>query len=164
MQILNNKDRIGGILLLAFSLVYLRYAFDLPVDETAGDESFSARTLPIGLSVSAIIFSLVQLINSVHGNEENSISAAIRGFRWKPMVLLTLLLVAYAQLFEILGFIASGFAFLMAGFLILGERRIVFSASVAGGLVFFLWLLLAKVFGLYLDSGDLFRAMTGWLS
>ena len=80
------------------------------------------------------------------------------------MVLLTLLLVAYAQLFEILGFILSSFAFLMAGFLILGERRIVFGASVAGGLVLFLWLLLAKVFGLYLDSGNLFRAISGWLS
>ena len=164
MQLLDNKDRIGGVLLLAFSLVYLRYALDLPIDETAGDTSFSARTLPIGHSVSAIVFSLIQLFNSLRASDANSISGAIRDYRWKPMVLLTSLLVAYAQFFELLGFILSSFIFLVTGFLILGERRLIFSAAVAGGLLLFLWLMLAKVFGLYLDSGNLFRAMAGWLS
>ena len=49
MYLLNNKDRVGSLLILVFAIVYLKYALDLPLDPTAGDDSFNARTLPVGL-------------------------------------------------------------------------------------------------------------------
>jgi putative tricarboxylic transport membrane protein len=161
MQLLDNKDRIGSLLVLAFALVYLRYALVLPLDPTAGDDAFTARTLPVGLSVAAILFAIIQLFLSTRKGAENRISTAVHGFSWRPMLWLVLLMAVYSVVFDLLGFILSSFLFLQLGFLILGERRILMSTAIAAGLVLFLWVMLNQVFGLYLDSGDLYRALFG---
>ena len=161
MGILDNKDRVGGLLLLAFSVAYLRYAWVLPLDPTATDESFTARTLPIGLAVTAILFSLVQLSLSAHAKTDARISDAVRGFNWKPMLSLVAVMAVYSAVFDTLGFALSSFLFLQFGFLILGERRFLLSGAVAAGLVTFLWVMLTQVFGLYLDSGELYRMLFG---
>lgn len=161
MQLLNNKDRVGSLLLLVFSLVYLRYALELPLDPTADDESFSARTLPVGLSVAAIVFALVDFVLGARRDGDTRISEAVKGFNWVPALLLVLLMVVYSLVFDSVGFILASYLFLQLGFLILGERRYLLSAIVAAGLVLFLWLLLTQVFGLYLDSGDLYRFVVG---
>lgn len=161
MQFLDNKDRIGSLLVLAFSIAYLRYALVLPLDLTAGVESFTPRTLPIGLSVSAILFSLVQLSMSVGQGGGNRVSEAVRGFNWKPILLLILVMGIYALAFDVLGFLLASFLFLLSGFLILGERRLLLSATVAASLVLLLWAILTQLFGLYLDAGDLYRLIAG---
>ena len=161
MRVLDNKDRVGGLLLLAFSVAYLRYAWVLPVDPTAVDEAFSAKTLPIGLAVAAIFFSLVQLASSTRDSTGARISDAVQGFNWRPTLLLIALMAVYALSFDVLGFALSSLVFLQVGFLILGERRYLLSFAVAAGLVLFLWVMLTQVFGLYLDQGDLLRMLTG---
>ncbi len=157
MQLIDNKDRIGSLLILAFSVVYLRYALVLPLDPTASVESFTPRTLPIGLSVAAILFSLVQILLSFGQDGDNRLSVAVRDFNWKPTLLLILLMGAYAFVFDALGFLLSSFLFLLCGFLILGERRFLLAAGIAASLVLFLWAILTQLFGLYLDAGDLYR-------
>ena len=67
MRVLDNKDRVGGLLLLAFSVAYLRYAWVLPVDPTAADEAFSAKTLPIGLAVTATVGVAVYFVGEADG-------------------------------------------------------------------------------------------------
>lgn len=161
MRILDNKDRAGGLLLLVFSVAYLRYAWVLPLDPTATSGSFTPRTLPIGLAVAAILFSLIQLFLSMRPESDARISLSVKGYRWTPMLLLVAVMTAYSLVFELLGFVLSSFLFLQLGFLILGERRILLSAAVAGGLVFFLWAMLTQVFGLYLDVGNLYRMLFG---
>jgi putative tricarboxylic transport membrane protein len=159
MQILDHKDRLGSLLILAFSIVYMRYALVLPVDPLAGEVSFTARTLPVGLAAAAIAFSFLQLILSVRTGDEVRVSRAVKGYRWRPTVLLILAMSAYATLFGVLGFLLSSFLFLSAGFFILGERRWLLTVSIAGILVGFLWVLLTQVFGLHLDAGDIFRPL-----
>ena len=161
MRILDNKDRVGSLLVLGFALVYLRYALVLPLDPFAGDDSFTARTLPVGLSVAAILFSIIQLALSTRKGGEDRISEAVQGFNWRPTLWLVLLMSVYSVVFEFLGFIVCSFLFLQLGFLILGERRILLSTSVASILVVFLWVMLTQVFGLYLDSGNLYRSLVG---
>lgn len=161
MRVLNNKDRAGSLLLLAFSLAYLRFALVLPLDPTAGVESFSARTLPVGLAIATILFSILQLFLSARAPGEASISAAVRGFNWRPTLLLILTMGVYSLVFDLLGFIVSSYLFLQTGFLILGERRLLLSAAIAALLVFFLWFTLTQVFGLFLDAGDLYRFVVG---
>lgn len=161
MRLLDNKDRIGSLLVLAFSVVYLRFALVLPLDPTAGIESFTPRTLPIGLSVSAILFSLVQLSISFGQGSEDRVSEAVRGFNWRPTLLLILVMGIYALVFDVLGFLVSSFLFLLTGFLILGERRLLLSAAIASSLVLLLWAILTQLFGLYLDAGDLYRLIAG---
>ena len=160
MGVLDNKDRAGALLILAFSMVYLRYALVLPLDPTATDESFNARTLPTGLAIAAILFSLVQLALPSRATDVR-ISSAVKGFNWKPMLLLIVAMGVYSLVFDALGFALSSFLFLQVGFLILGERRYLLSAAVAAGLVTFLWVILTQVFGLYLDAGDLYRLIAG---
>lgn len=164
MHLLNNKDRVGSLLLLVFSFAYLRYALDLPLDPTAADESFSARTLPVGLSVAAIAFALIELFLSARRPHDSRISEAVEGFRWQPALLLILLMGIYSFVFDILGFILSSYLFLHFGFLILGERRLLLSAVVAAGLVMFLWLMLTQAFGIYLDPGNLYRFLAGLIN
>jgi hypothetical protein len=164
MQILDNKDRVGSLLVLAFSCAYLRYALVLPLDPTAADDSFSARTLPVGLAVAAIVFSIVQLFLSTRRKTDTRISEAVKGFNWQPVLLLILAMGIYSVAFGGLGFVLSSFLFLQTGFLILGERRYLLSAAIAASLVLSLWAMLTQVFGLYLDTGDLYRALFGSVS
>lgn len=161
MRLLDNKDRIGSLLVLAFSVVYLRYALVLPLDPTAGGESFTPRTLPIGLSAAAILFSVVQLAMSAGQGAGNRVSDAVRGFNWKPTLGLILVMGVYALVFDVLGFLVSSFLFLLCGFAILGERRLLLSIGVAALLVLLLWAILTQLFGLYLDTGDLYRWVAG---
>lgn len=161
MQILDNKDRVGGLLILAFAVAYLRYALVLPLDPTDPNASFTSRTLPVGLAVASIVFAVVQLAMSFRGGSGGSIREAVRGYRWRPMLLLLVLMLSYSLMFQTLGFLVSSFAFLLLGFFIMGERRIILSVVVAGGLVTLLWVLLTQAFGLFLDPGDLMRAIVG---
>lgn len=156
---LNNKDRIGSMLLLVFSFLYLRYAIELPLDPTAGDESFSARTLPIGLSIAAIVFALLEIFLSTRRAGDRRISISVQGFNWAPTLLLVLSMGIYSVVFDTLGFIVSSFLFLQSGFLILGERRLLLSGVIAAGLVGALWLILAQMFSIFLDPGDLYRML-----
>lgn len=155
--LIDNKQRVGALLLLAFSVAYLRLAMSIPVDPTGSHEVFSARTLPLGLSAATILLSLLQLVLPAAGDEK--ISDAARGLSWRPAVLLVVLMAAYALLFEVLGFVLASVLFLQAGFVILGERRWLRSLAVSTGLVVFMWFVLSRVFGLYLDSGAIFRVL-----
>ena len=157
MRLLDNKDRAGSLLILAFSSAYLRYALVIPLDPTASVESFTPRTLPVGLAIVAIIFAFVQLFLSARQGEENRISTAVRAFNWRPAILLILAMAVYAMVFDVLGFLPASFLFLLSGFYILGERRILLGTAVAAALVLFLWATLTQLFGLYLQPGDLFR-------
>ena len=157
--LIDNKQRVGALLLLAFSVAYLRQAMSIPVDPTGSHEVFSARTLPIGLAAATILLSLLQLVLPVAGDEK--IRAAVRGLSWRPAVLLILLMAAYALLFDVLGFVLASVLFLQGGSMILGERRWLRSVAVSVGLVVFMWVVLSVVFGLYLDNGAIFRALTG---
>lgn len=161
MRILDNKDRAGSLLMLVFSFAYLRHALVLPLDPTASVESFTPRTMPVGLAICAILFAFVQLFLTTRQDAENRISHAVRGFNWRPAMLLILTMAVYALVFDVLGFLTGSFLFLLLGFLILGERRIILSAGAAAALVLFLWAVLTQLFGLYLDPGDVYRLVAG---
>lgn len=158
-RLIDNKQRLGAFLLLAFSIAYFRLAISIPLDSAAADEVFSARTLPVGLAVATILLSLMQLC--MPADADDRISVAAKGLRWRPAILLVLLMAGYALTFDFLGFLLASVAFLQAGFMILGERRIVRSFVVSAGLVIFMWLLLTQVFGLFLDDGAIYRAIYG---
>jgi putative tricarboxylic transport membrane protein len=109
--------------------------------------------------VAAILLCLLQLSLSLCAARDARVSDAVRGYRWLPPLLLVAAMSAYAWLFTVLGFLIASFLFLVAGFVILGERRIIVAASVAAGLVGMLWMLLTVVFGIHLDSGEIVRLL-----
>ncbi len=154
----DNRNRIGALLLLAFALAYLRQAFSIPLDPTAS-EAFTPRTLPMGLASAMIVLALVLLLLPRAGSD--GLVASLRGFRWAPASGLVVLMLLYSLSFAYLGFAIASFLFLMLGFRVLGETRLVVGAAIAGGLVVFLWTLLTQAFGLYIDNGALLRWLSG---
>lgn len=159
ISILNNKDRLGSLLLLAWSLFYLRYSFEIPTT----DAFFTARTLPLGLATAAIICCLLRLLlPSVQTTtEDQSVTAALSNLQWRPVLLLTLLMLVYALSFNVLGFMIASCLFLLTGFIILGEQRWRVAVLLSIGITLGLWLLLTQVFELYLDPGDGYRLLFG---
>lgn len=162
MNVFDNRDRLGNLLLLTFSLVYLRYIFDIPVDTSVQDQVFTARSLPFGLAVLAILCSLFQLASP--STNQPKVSSLVANLQWKSMFLLTILMLIYSLVFSFLGFAIATFLFLIIGFVILGERRLWLGLSVAGGLVLFLWVVLTQLLDLYLDNGTVLRLLFGGAS
>jgi len=161
MRFLDDKDRLGSLIILLFSIVYLRYALLLPTEVLGRAASFNARTLPVGLAVAAIVLSIVQFAVSHRNPREHGFVAGVRGFDWRTAALLTVSMVLYAALFEFFGFLLASTLFLLAGFTIMGERRLVRSTLTAGLISFGLWAVLTRLFNLYLDSGRLVQVLTG---
>ena len=155
----DNKDRVGAVLILAFSLFYLRSSMSIPVNSFDAEIGFTSKTLPIFLGSCALVISLLLLFISYLKSEGDSISEGVPGYDWKPVLALILLMATYVTLFSFLGFVLASALFLQSAFFLLGERRLFVSLSVSLGLVLFLWLLLTQVFGLYLDEGTLYRVL-----
>jgi putative tricarboxylic transport membrane protein len=75
------------------------------------------------------------------------------------MLALILLMAVYVTTFNYLGFVLASALFLQIAFMLLGERRLLLSVCVSLGLILLLWFILTQIFGLYLDSGTLYREL-----
>lgn len=139
-----SKGRIGGVMLLAFCLAYAWLSQDirlLPFQEAA---AFHARTAPeilatigIGLSIWCILF-------------PGDGAPQLRGLDWPRTFAFLGLMVLYGLTVRPLGFIGSTSLFLIAGFALLGERRLIVMLAVAVPLVFLFWLLMSEGLDVYL--------------
>ena len=161
MNFINNKDKVGSSIILLAALVYLNAAFDLPAYQVMGDEIFTASTLPISLSIMTIVVCLFQIFLPASGAADETITDAVAGFRWKPCLLLTGLMLFYSLTFKFLGFSIGTFLFLFIGFSLLKEKRYLLSAAVSAGVAVFMWAILTQLFDIYLDPGNLYRLLTG---
>lgn len=159
MYFFDNKDRLGAFILLVFSLIYLRSSMDIPLDPFDLEVGFTSRSLPIFLSVSAIFISILLVFFSVYDSEAKPVSDELSHIGWRPMLALILLMAVYVTTFNYLGFVLASALFLQIAFMLLGERRLLLSVCVSLGLILFLWFVLTQVFGLYLDSGTLYREL-----
>lgn len=159
MYFFDNKDRLGAFILLVFSLIYLRSSMDIPLDPFDLEVGFTSRSLPIFLSVSAIFISILLVFFSVYDSEAKPVSDELSHIGWRPMLALILLMAVYVTTFNYLGFVLASALFLQIAFMLLGERRLLLSVCVSLGLILFLWFTLTQVFGLYLDSGMLYREL-----
>ena len=146
MNFINNKDKVESSIILLAALVYLNAAFDLPAYHVIGDEIFTASTLPISLSIMTIVVCLFQIFLPASGAADETISDAVAGFRWKPCLLLTGLMLSYSLTFKFLGFSIGTFLFLFIGFSMLKEKRYFLSAGVSAGVAVFMWVVLTRLF------------------
>ena len=161
MRFFDDKERLGTSILLIFSVFYLRHALEISVDPFDMQFGFTSKTLPIFLATTAILVSLYLLFLSFFRARKESLLATVGNLNWIPMLSLIMLMAIYIAVFDYLGFLLSNVLFLLSGFFLLGERRLILSISISLGLVIGLWLLLTQVFGLYLDSGSFYHALRG---
>jgi putative tricarboxylic transport membrane protein len=140
-----SKDRIGGVLLLLFCVTYGLLSQDIRLLPFQANASFTARTMPEVLSVMGIALSLwVIALPSSHEKPE------FAGYKWTTFVLFLASMSIYGLTIRPMGFIVSTSAFLIFGFVLLGERKPLILFLVAVPLVFLFWLLMTKGLNIYL--------------
>ena len=140
------RDRIGALVMLAFSIGYGLMIFRIPLLPFQAEVAFTARTMPQALCLLGVVLSLVLLFKPASG--ETAVKVA--GLKWKTAAALCALMVFYGFTIRSLGFLISTNVFLIGSILILGERRawIILLASLP--IVVFFWVLLTQFLGVYI--------------
>lgn len=131
------KDRIGGMLMLAFCLFYMLKIGDIRLLPFQANQAFTARTLPEALSVLGVGLSV--LIILFPSNKEK---LELRSLNWPLGLAFLVLMSIYGLAVRPMGFLLSTSLFLMAGFAMLGERNILKLVLVAVPLVVAFWALM----------------------
>ncbi len=140
------RDRIGALLLLAFSIFYGVRTLYIPLLPFQADAAFTARSMPWALSVLGVVLSLVLLARRGDGAR---IDAA--GFQWRRAGFLCALMVAYGLTVRPAGFLISTSLFLIGGFVILGERRVWLILVASVPIVVFFWVLMTQFLGVFIE-------------
>ncbi len=146
------RQRIGGLLFVAFSLAYGWFARDIPSLPVDAVEAMSARTLPFVLAAVGTLLGVAMVLAPAPPDAD----LAGRSRRWGPVLALLVSVSMYAALLPWLGFLLATSAFLVAGFVLLGERRPWLLLLGSLPLVGLLWLVLSVGLGVYLAPGRLF--------
>lgn len=138
------NDRIGAIVLLAFSIGYGALIYQIPLLPFQANAAFTAQTLPKALSLLSIVLSLILLFTS-----KNMALPDVVGFKWLNGILICVLMVVYGFSIRPVGFLISTSLFLILSEYILGERRkkiLIFSTI---PVVLFFWYLMSQLLGVY---------------
>ena len=143
--------------MLLFSLAYGLQATQIPLSFLAQQEFFTPRTMPYALAVVGLVLSLLILVlPTADPQGKRSLKEETKGMDWKPAILLVVAMILYGLVMKYLGFIIASIIFLLAGFYILGERRIKRMLLAAIPLVLVLWMLMSMLLGVYIAPGEIF--------
>ena len=157
-----NKEKIGALFIMAFSIAYGIYAFKIPLIFLSQGEALNARTMPYALSSAGFVISLLIIIlPSFDKDKVTSVRQALSGLEWRRTAWLNGLMLVYSLIMPWVGFVIASIIFMAGGIMILGERnfKVILIASVP--LVIVLWFLLTKVLGMYIAPGELFYILGG---
>lgn len=151
------REKVGALVMLLFSTAYGLLALKIPLSFMDQNEFFTSRTMPYALAVLGFILSLlILLLPTVDPAGKQTLKQETRGMDWKKAILLVVAMIVYGLVMKWLGFIISSVVFLMFGFYILGERRILRMALAAIPLVVVLWFIMSALLGVYIAPGELF--------
>lgn len=143
--------------MLLFSISYGLIATNIPLTFLSQQETFTARTMPYGLAVLGIILCFAILVSpTVDPAGKRSLSAETAGMEWSTAILLVVAMFIFGATMKWLGFIIASIIFLLAGFYILGERRVVRMLFAAIPLVLVLWVIMSLLLGVYIAPGEIF--------
>ena len=141
-----SRDRIGALLMLAFSLGYGLMATQIPLLPFQRNQAFTAQTMPEALAILGIALSLALLLKPGGGERQE-----IRGFRWKEAAFVCGLMVAYGFLLRPGGFIIATIAFLFAAMWVLGERRWLVLLGASVPVVIGFWALMTQGLDVFIE-------------
>jgi len=152
------KDKAGALIFLMFSICYGYQAYYIPLYPGEEYEVFTSQTMPKVYALFAILISLLALMIAVLNDTKQKSLAESEPFNvkgWGQCAALLLLMLFYGATLEPLGFVLSTILFLNIGYLIMGERRIkrLLLASVPVVVIF--WLIITKLLGIYLATGNI---------
>lgn len=151
------REKVGALLMLLFSISYGLIATKIPLTFLAQQETFTARTMPYGLSILGAILCLAILVSpTVDPAGKKSLSEETEGMDWSTAILLVIAMFLFGLSMKWLGFIIASILFLLAGFYILGERRYKRMIFAAIPLVLVLWAIMSLLLGVYIAPGEIF--------
>ena len=151
------REKVGALTLLLFSIAYGLLAFKIPLSFLAQQEFFTSRTMPYSLAVLGIVLSLLILVlPTADPSGKKTLKEETAGMDWKKAILLVVAMVVYGLTMKWLGFILASIIFLIAGFYILGERRLKKMILAAVPLVVLLWFIMSTLLGVYIAPGEIF--------
>jgi putative tricarboxylic transport membrane protein len=151
------REKVGALIMLLFSLAYGFQATRIPLSFLSRGEFFTARTMPYALAVAGLILSfLILVLPTVDETGKKSLAEETSGMDWKPAILLVGMMVLYGLVMKWIGFVIASILFLLAGFRVLGEKRIRRMVLAAVPLVLVLWVLMSMLLGVYIAPGELF--------
>lgn len=145
------KDRIGGLLMLTFCLIYAWQSQNIRVLPFQLNSSFHARTMPEVLAVLGIGLSLLVII--FPGDRERF---TFSGQKLGLGLAFLLLMSAYGFAVRPAGFLLATSLFLMTGFAMLGERSITKLLLVSVPLVVCFWVLMNYGLSVFIEPLPVF--------
>ena len=132
-----SKDRIGGLLMLAFCLIYAWQSQNIKLLPFQLNSSFHARTMPEVLAVLGVGLSV--LVIAFPGDKKRfTLTNQKLGLGLAFLLLMSI----YGLAVRPAGFLLSTSLFLMIGFAMLGERSIAKLLLLAVPLVVCFWVLM----------------------
>ena len=140
------KDRIGALLLLAFSLVYGYLSQSIRLLPFQQNVAFHARTMPEILTVLAVVLALLLLLMPPSQDK-----LSLSGLKLGKGLLFLVLMSIYGLTLRPLGFIISTSLFLIIGYALLGERRPLPLLLASVPLVVVFWLLMTKGLDVFIE-------------
>ena len=146
MHVIFTKDRIGALLLLAFSLIYGYLSQSIRLLPFQQNVAFHARTMPEILTVLAVVLALLLLLMPPSQDK-----LSLSGLKLGKGLLFLLLMSIYGLTLRPLGFIISTSLFLIIGYALLGERRPLPLLLASVPLVVVFWLLMTKGLDVFIE-------------
>jgi putative tricarboxylic transport membrane protein len=159
-----NKSQIGGLFFLALFICYGITASNIPLDFLSEQDTFNARTVPIAVSVTGSLVSLLLIL--LTGTPRGSVASVKPGastglhINWLATMLLVFLMLVYGSVLDYLGFIIATTAFLVAGYWIMGERHPAILLLASLPVVVGIWLIMTGL-GVQLVPGELYYKIMG---
>ena len=133
------RDRIAALIFLALSITYLHHAGQIELYPGEAADAFNAQTFPKFIGWLGVLASSLMLILPAKTDPRPLRWSALR---WRPVIGLCALMTAYGFAIQPIGFFVATSLFLLAGFMILGERRwrvlLLASIPLAAGMQFIL--------------------------
>lgn len=151
------REKVGALVMLLFSISYGLIATKIPLTFLSQQETFTARTMPYALAVTGIVLCIAILVSpTVDPSGKVSLSEETAGMDWSTAILLVITMFVFGISMKWFGFILSSIIFLLAGFYILGERRVRRMLLAAIPLVLVLWAIMSLLLGVYIAPGEIF--------
>ncbi len=145
------KDRIGGLLLLIFCALYWWKISDIRLLPFQANQAFTPRTIPEVLAILGTALSVAIII--FPANRER---LDIRVLNWPLGLAFLALMSIYGLTVRPLGFLLSTSLFLMAGFVLLGERSAPKLLLVSVPLVVVFWVLMNYGLSVFIEPLPVF--------
>lgn len=145
---------VASLILFVVMAAYGYHALQIPSFPGQELEPFKPRTMPVLLTAAGLLLTAIRIVKLARG-EGTEGSLGLSGLNWRPAAWLCLSMLGYGFLMTPLGFVVATTLFLIAGFLILGERRRSVLLFLPLGFSVAFFLLMTEGLGLYLASGSL---------